>query len=117
MGAKNRESNLVAMVACLALAVLCLLFAHCGPKYVHLWQHFGLYEGEILLNYLEKKIAEKTQQERYTLGQLFKDKGIWLRLGVCNVTTGRFEFLDYKTHPNMPIALAARASSSIPVVF
>mmetsp|Transcript_61478 Transcript_61478/g.183229 ORF Transcript_61478/g.183229 Transcript_61478/m.183229 type:complete len:206 (-) Transcript_61478:145-762(-) len=52
-----------------------------------------------------------------TFKQLHDETGRTLRLGVCNVGTKKFEFLDYQTAPNMPLATACRASSSIPFVF
>jgi len=88
----------------------------CIPNFVRLFKKHGWCKGKALQNHLETLIARKVGPN-YTLHRLFVEKGVVLRVGACNVTTRRFELLDYVTHPNMPISVAARASSNIPVVF
>eukprot|EP00929_Paragymnodinium_shiwhaense_P048496 TRINITY_DN24515_c0_g1_i2.p1 TRINITY_DN24515_c0_g1~~TRINITY_DN24515_c0_g1_i2.p1 ORF type:complete len:685 (-),score=128.14 TRINITY_DN24515_c0_g1_i2:739-2793(-) len=89
----------------------------CFPNMRRLWREFGLYKGDVLQAYLEKLVEKKCGRRDFTLQDLYVERGVILRVGACNITRRRFEMLDFTTHPNMPIAVAGRASSSIPVVF
>jgi len=89
----------------------------CFSNFYRLFKHHGWCKGEVLEQHLERLIAKQFGPEPCTLLSLYEKKGITLRVGACNVSTRRFELLDKDTHPNMPVATAARASSNIPVVF
>lgn len=79
----------------------------------------GFYLGEFLEDYLDQRFAEKRPSlgRKCTFQELYMEKGTELRLGACNMTTQRFEFLDRRSHPDLPVSEAVRASSSIPLVF
>jgi len=89
-----------------------------------LLKQYGYCKGDALEGYLEQVFEKQTGIKYCTFQQLydwrmqtFDNKDIKLRLGVINMTTQKFEYLDRHTHPNMPVSKACRASSSIPVVF
>jgi len=88
----------------------------CFPNIHRLMSQHGWCKGEVLQNHLEELITRK-MGPKCTLQQLYEKRGVVLRVGACNVATRKFELLDHETHPNMPVSVAARASSNIPLVF
>lgn len=88
----------------------------CVPNIYRLFTKHGWCKGEVLQAHLEDLVSRK-MGPGCTLERLFQERGVVLRVGACNVSTRRFEMLDYTTHPHMPVSVAARASSNIPVVF
>jgi len=82
-----------------------------------LWTQWGIYKGEFLQNWLDGEFAKKAGKKLCTFAQQYELTGIELRIGVCCVSTGKFELLDRHSHPDMPVCVATRASSSIPVAF
>jgi len=91
----------------------------CGPcrNLSRLFRRFGICRGQFLQDYLDDLFKKKCGVSRCTFQQLFELSGTELRLGTCNMVTRRFEFLDRHNQPNMPICVACRASSSIPILF
>jgi len=91
----------------------------CGTikGFKRLFRSHGYYKGDFLLNYIEGLIRAKTGQAWFTFLQLFEWTGMELSLGAANLTKRRFEFLNRRTRPHMPISKGVRASSSIPWVF
>lgn len=77
----------------------------------------GYYKGDFLEEYLDDLFEKKLGKKKITFKQFHDDTGKSLRLGVCNINTRKFEFLDHMSKPNMAISEACRASSSIPFVF
>jgi len=77
----------------------------------------GYYKGDELEKYLEGRLKKKLGQEKMTFSQFHKKTGKILRLGVCNIATRKFEFLDHVSAPDVAISHACRVSSSIPFVF
>jgi predicted acylesterase/phospholipase RssA len=78
---------------------------------------FGLCKGEVLREYLESCLYKQFKIRNITFAQLFELTSNELRLGACDVNAGCFMFLDRRSVPDMPVALAATASSAIPLVF
>jgi len=95
----------------------------CGPlwgfadirNYYRLARHHGFCRGDYLQETIEKVIREKTQMPDYKFKDLPED--VELKIGVCDIVSKKFMFLDKNNAPDMPIALACRASSAIPCVF
>jgi len=77
----------------------------------------GYYKGDYLEKYLDDLLKEKLGQEKITFSQFHEKTGKTLRLGVCNIATRKFEFLDHVSAPDVAISHGCRASSSIPFVF
>jgi len=82
-----------------------------------LFKEFGVCKGDNLKAWLEGLVEAKTGNKETTFKELFEFNGNILRCGSCDVTKRMFTFLDKESYPDMPIALAARASSGIPIVF
>jgi len=82
-----------------------------------LFSDFGVCPGDELLNFLDDLFFRKCGRRNMTFQELYDWNGKELRVGVSNLVTKRFEFLDRHRSPRMPVCLAARASSSIPIVF
>jgi len=86
---------------------------------------YGLYKGNFFLCFIKKMIAEKTGDPNITFRQLherilngenqFKD----LYITLTNVSRRIGEVASYESpeYQDLPIALAARATMSIPIVF
>jgi len=92
-------------------------FGCCRDMY-RLWSKFGYYKGEVLEDYLDAAFAKKMDGKKMcTFKEHYAKHGKELRIGATNISTGEFEFLDRTNHPDMPIALACKASSAVPLVF
>jgi len=89
----------------------------CIPNLRRLYNRYGFCTGSELEKHLEMLITKKVGKANFTFQQLYDQTGKSLRCGACNMSTRQFEFLDRKSHPDMPISKAVRASSSIPIVF
>lgn len=68
-------------------------------------------------DHLEEIVRKKTGKEKLTFQRLYDDYGVELKVGVSNLTKQKFEMLSKDTSPNMPVALAAMASSTLPAIF
>lgn len=79
--------------------------------------HYGACNGTVVTTLLEKLVADKVGNKKYTFQQLWNDKQIELVVIGCNITRMREEHFSYKDTPNMPIVDAIRISMSIPIVF
>jgi predicted acylesterase/phospholipase RssA len=77
----------------------------------------GYYKGDFLEEYLDDLLAKKLGKKQITFKEFHDLTGKTLRLGVCNLATRAFGFLDQESSPNVAISHACRASSSIPFVF
>lgn len=82
-----------------------------------LTNNYGLYSGENLEKFYDKLFEQKIGFANCTFEDLYLERGVYLRIGVCNVNTQDFIFLDHRSNPNMPISKAIRASSAIPFIF
>jgi len=91
----------------------------CGAcrNFFRLFRHYGVCKGDALEGHLDGLFKQKFGKPRCTLRQLHEWSGKELRLGAFNMTTQELEFLDRHTHPDMPVCVAVRASSSMPVLF
>merc|ERR1712217_7328 len=82
-----------------------------------LFRHYGYAKGDKLLEYLQETFRNKTGLEDITFHELYTFNRVELKLGVTNLKKKSFEYLSRHSHPDMPISLGCRASSSIPLVF
>lgn len=78
---------------------------------------YGLYSGENLESFYDELFKRKIGITNCTFHDLYLKMGVQLRIGVCNINTQDFIFLDYHSNPDMPISKAIRASSAIPFIF
>lgn len=91
----------------------------CGAcrNFMRLFRHYGVCKGAALEGFLDGLFKKKFGRSRCTFQELYQWTGKELHLGAFNMTTQELEFLDRRTHPDMPVCVAARASSSVPVLF
>jgi predicted acylesterase/phospholipase RssA len=80
---------------------------------------FGLSSGERVLELLRQKIRAKVGRaaESVTFAWLRSELGHDLRVFVTNLNLGCGQELSAETEPDMEVALAVRASMSLPVIF
>jgi len=91
-------------------------------KYKRVKKDFGIYKGEAFEKWLQQLVAHKTGNTLLTFEQLhqmslgnknYKD----LYCTGTNLSKQRLEIFSYTHTPSMPIALAVRISSGIPLYF
>ena len=91
-------------------------------KYKRFKNAYGIYKGEEFEKWLQELIAYKTGKSLLTFNQLhqlhlnnnsYKD----LYCTGTNLSKQQLEIFSFTTTPNMPIALAVRISSTIPIYF
>ncbi len=82
-----------------------------------LLRNYGYFRGQTIEIYLDKLFTEKYGIERCSMQKLYELTGNELRVGVCNIITRRYEMIDRHSHPNIPVSVACRASSAIPLLF
>ena len=105
----------------------------CLPK--ELYFGWGRHKGKFLEKYLDKLIATKMEQldkegkllkpraagrknwRRLTLRELQDYRGVDARFGVTELVQSCWKLLTASEYPDMPVSMAAHASSSIPFVF
>ena len=105
----------------------------CLPR--ELYFGWGRHKGKFLEKYLDKLIAAKMEQldkegkllrpraacrknwRRLTLRELQDYRGVDARFGVMEVSQTRWKLLNSSDYPDIPLSVAAHASSSIPFVF
>jgi NTE family protein len=80
-------------------------------------QSYGLCPGTYFEQWMEDKLSNKLDVARVTFKQFFDLTGKDLRITSVCVNDDKLVVFSYKTHPCMRIALAVRASMSIPGVF
>jgi len=77
----------------------------------------GLESGKNLINFIKKCIKDKISNENITFKEI-KDKfNIELQIGVTNLTKSRFEIMNSRNSPDVPIHKAISASIAIPFIF
>ena len=81
------------------------------------FNEYGIYKGDKLLEWVQKLVKDKTQDENFTFNQLYDKYGIELVItGTC-LNKGITYYFHHQKWPDMPLALAVRISASIPLVF
>jgi len=77
----------------------------------------GVNSGSNIIKFFKDALLDRTGSENTTFRELFERFGIEFKVGATNLTTSRFELLDYTNHPDLPVYLAVKASIAIPFVF
>ena len=77
----------------------------------------GFDSGQTLMTFIKKIISDKTGKEDITFNDIFEKYGKILKIGITNLTTSKFQLIDYTTHPDIPIYQAINASIAIPFIF
>lgn len=84
---------------------------------VSLLRKYGFYKGDNLLLFLQKTIMTITGLNNPTFSDIYKKYGTSLIVTGTNLTKCRLEYFTKETHPDMPVCLACRISSTIPYFF
>lgn len=86
---------------------------------VRLYEEYGWYKGDTLLQKMESFMLELTGIKNITFKQLYEKFNNILIITKTQVLYPNCKLIvmDYKSHPNHPISLAVRESSSIPYFF
>ncbi len=86
-----------------------------------LFKRYGYYKGDACLNWMRRRVADKTGHSDCTFAQvqaMKAEKGFRdLYFVGTNLSTGSSEVFSHETTPDMPLAEAARISMSIPLFF
>lgn len=85
-------------------------------KLLNFIDRFGLDSGEKLEKLIKIFIKNKGFDENITLEQLYQLKKKNMICTSCNLNTRKTVFFDRHNYPNIPCALAVRASMSIPFI-
>ena len=83
-------------------------------------QDFGLYEGQVFLDWLSERIADSPVGQGkadLTFGELVERQGMELKVYATDLFTQSLKEFSPVATPTVPIAEAVRASMSIPLYF
>lgn len=87
------------------------------PDLALLIEHWGMDNGAIIKNYLEKVLFAVTKINNITFSQLYKITGIkFIVTGTC-VDTKECTYFSYEHSPDMSVSLAVRISYGLPILF
>lgn len=78
---------------------------------------FGFYKGDKFLNWIGSVIAKKTGNPNITFKEIYDKYGKDLVITGTNLDQGKLVYFNHTDYPNMPVKLAVRISSSLPLVF
>lgn len=88
------------------------------PKNIfHLIDKLGINDGSYLETTIKNNLQKRGFSPYITFKELYELTDIEFNVGVSFVFKKNFEIINYKSYPDMPIWLALRASTSIPLVF
>lgn len=81
--------------------------------------HYGLHDGAQIQHYVEQLLALQlgNSSGNITFSELWHRTNKNLQIAATSLTTSRLKFFDAYRTPDVPVALAVRASSTIPLVF
>lgn len=104
------------------LCLLCIRFKFDRLQNVNLTnllENFGLDNGEKFDKVIKRVIKVKTNNENITLKQLYEynKKSKTLILTATCLEENKVYYLDHITHPDLPLHIAIRMSSSIPFYY
>jgi len=77
----------------------------------------GLSDGNKFNKLIKKFLVNKKFDKDITLRQLYEKTNKQLLIGVTNLTKDLFEIITHENYPDMPVYLAIRMSSCIPMFF
>lgn len=83
----------------------------------HLWDKLGINDGSYLEGIIKTCLQSKGFSPYITFKELFEETQKELHVGISYVFKKDFELVNHKTYPDMPVWLALRASTAIPLIF
>jgi len=78
---------------------------------------YGLYDGDVLLNWIKGLIKKKTGNENTTFAEMNSNEYLDLKVYSTDLTDAKLKEFSNKCTPNVIVAESIRASISIPLVF
>lgn len=79
--------------------------------------HYGICKGDAIYDWFGDLLEKYTGDANITFQQLYNITKVFLVITGTNVNKCKTEYFSYETTPNMPIRLAMRISTSIPLFF
>lgn len=79
--------------------------------------NYGVAPGKKLIEVMERYIKKKTNNDNMTFKELYEYNNKELHIIVSNISKSCKEICNHLNTPNMPISLAVRMSSSIPIIY
>jgi len=79
--------------------------------------NYGLDSGDKLYFVLTKFLEQKTKKTNLTMKEHYELTKKKLIVSVTNYSTGFVEYISYENYPNLPIILACRMTSCLPLYF
>lgn len=77
----------------------------------------GLTNGENFNKLIKKFLKTKDFDENITMKELFEKTKKNFIIGTTNITNDKFEIINHENYPDLPIYLALRMTSCIPIFF
>jgi len=77
----------------------------------------GLSNGNNFNKLIKKFLIKKDLDENITFSELYKKTNKDIIIGVTNITEDKVEYLNHENYPDMPVYLAIRMTSCLPVIF
>jgi NTE family protein len=82
-----------------------------------LFSTYGLYQGEFAMRLFQSWIADKLGTEDATFKDLHDSGGLELRVFATNLNTKQIHEFSFRKTSDVPLAVAVRASMSVPLFF
>jgi predicted acylesterase/phospholipase RssA len=86
-------------------------------KITNLINNCGFDNGSKITNFFKAIILNKNYNINITFKELYEETNKVLTFTTTNITTGKTEYHNYITQPNMSILLSLRMSINIPIVY
>ncbi len=77
----------------------------------------GLSNGENFNKLIKKFLKNKDYDDNITLNELFLKTNKNFIVGTTNISDDKFELINYENYPDLPVYLALRMTSCIPIFF
>jgi NTE family protein len=96
-------------------------FKDCSYNYIgdiyRVINYYGACPGNVLYEWFGGILEKHCGNKDITFSDLFKKTGILLVITATNLNRMKCVYFSHETYPNVPIRLAARMSSSMPMIF
>ena len=82
-----------------------------------LFDKCGLFDNNVLIDLVEKILYKKFKKINITLKQLYNKTGKLFMIKVFNLTEKKYEYISYKTHPDLSVSKSIQMTTCIPILF
>lgn len=80
-------------------------------------KRLGIDDGNRMIDWLSEVLSEHGIDRNITFRRFHELLGRRLAISVTNLTHGRNEFMSVETSPNLPVLMAVRMSTSVPLLY